>query len=145
MSRDYCQLNNSLNKKGFSGPSVDYPDLLGHCIQKETLFSHNNTFQCFEQHTQIPTTLCCSGVAEITDRYLVFLALVRGSSRFSTAVDGLCQVPNSLFAVSTPGGKELHHPHFITFQHHLVEVVISELDYILLIASAAATALLEGS
>lgn len=49
---------------------------------------------------------------------------------------------HSLLAVSTPGGEELHHPHVITLQHHLVKVVVSELDHILL---AAAAALLEGS
>lgn len=55
-----------------------------------------------------------------------------------------CQAPNSLFAVSTPGGKELHHPHIITLQHHLVKVVIGELNHILLTATAASTtALLE--
>lgn len=61
-----------------------------------------------------------------------------------TAGGGLCQLLNSLFAVSTPGREELHHPHVITLQHHLVKVVISELDHILLAAAAAPTALLLG-
>jgi len=61
---------------------------------------------------------------------------------FPTAGDGLCQISKSPFAVSTPGGEELHQPHPITLQHHLVKVVISELDHILL---TAATILLEGS
>ncbi len=50
-------------------------------------------------------------------------------------------MPNSLFAVSTPGGEELHHPHVITLQHHLVKVVVGELNHILL--TATATLLLE--
>lgn len=49
---------------------------------------------------------------------------------------------NSLFTVSTPWCKELHHPHVVALQHHLVEVVVGELDHVLL--SAAAALLLEG-
>lgn len=69
-----------------------------------------------------------------------------GVSLFSNAQDGLRQAPNLLLAVSTPGGEKLHHPHIITLQHHLVKVVISELNHILLAATTAATTtLLEGS
>lgn len=49
---------------------------------------------------------------------------------------------DSLFAVSTPGGEELHHPHLAALQHQLVEVVVSELDHILLAAAAASAAAL---
>lgn len=67
-----------------------------------------------------------------------------GINLYHSEGDGLCQVPNSLFAVSTPGGEELHHPHVVTLQHHLVKVVISEHDHIILTAAAAAL-LQEGS
>lgn len=52
-----------------------------------------------------------------------------------------CQEDDSLFAVSTPGCEELHHPHLATLQHHLVEVVVCKFDDILL--AAAGTLLLE--
>lgn len=69
-----------------------------------------------------------------------------GINLYHSEGDGLCQVLNSLFAVSTPGGEELHHPHVVTLQHHLVKVVISEHDHIILTAAASAAALLqEGS
>lgn len=69
-----------------------------------------------------------------------------GINLYHSEGDGLSQVSNSLFAVSTPGGEELHHPHFVTLQHHLVKVVISEHDHIILTAASAAAALLqEGS
>lgn len=45
--------------------------------------------------------------------------------------------------MSTPGGKELHQPHVIALQHHLVKVVVCELDHIVLTATATATLLLE--
>lgn len=49
--------------------------------------------------------------------------------------------------MSTPGGEKLHQPHIITVQHHLVKVVISELDHIFLVPTTAATttALLQAS
>lgn len=46
-------------------------------------------------------------------------------------------VPHSLLAVSTPGSKELHQPHVIAPQHHLVKVVVSELDHVLLAVTVA--------
>lgn len=68
-----------------------------------------------------------------------------GINLYHSEGDGLCQVLNSLFAVSTPGGEELHHPHVVTLQHHLVKVVISEHDHIILTAAASAALLQEGS
>lgn len=51
------------------------------------------------------------------------------------------QVTNSLLAVSTPGGKELHQPHITAVQNHLVKVVICELHHILLTAATTTTLL----
>lgn len=51
--------------------------------------------------------------------------------------------PNSLLAVSTPGGEKLHHPHIVTLQHHLVKVVVGEHHHVLLAAAAAAALLLK--
>lgn len=58
------------------------------------------------------------------------------------------QVENSLLAVSTPGGEELHQPQIIAVQHHLIKVVISELNNVLLASATAvatAAALLQDS
>lgn len=44
-----------------------------------------------------------------------------------------------LFAVSTPGGEELHHPDIITVQHGTVKVIIGQLHHILFIASTTST------
>lgn len=44
-----------------------------------------------------------------------------------------------LFAVSTPGGEELHQPHIVAVQHGTVKVIIGQLHHILLIASTAST------
>lgn len=53
-----------------------------------------------------------------------------------------CQEEDSLFAVSTPGSEELHHPHLAALQHHLVEVVVGKFDHVLL--AAAGVLLLQG-
>lgn len=44
-----------------------------------------------------------------------------------------------LFAVSTPGGEELHQPDIVAVQHGTVKVIIGQLHHILLIASTAST------
>lgn len=59
-----------------------------------------------------------------------------------THFNGVREEEDSLFAVSTPGGEELHHPHLAALQHQLVEVVVGELHHVLLAAAAAPTALL---
>lgn len=44
-----------------------------------------------------------------------------------------------LFAVSTPGGEELHQPDIVAVQHGTVKVIIGQLHHIFLIASTAST------
>lgn len=51
-------------------------------------------------------------------------------------------LPNLLFAVSTPGGEELHQPHIIALQYSLIKVVISQLHHILAAPTAATITLL---
>lgn len=41
--------------------------------------------------------------------------------------------------MSTPWGKKFYHPNITGVQNHLVKVVISQLDDILLVATTAAT------
>jgi len=46
-----------------------------------------------------------------------------------------------LFAVSTPGGEELHQPDIIAVQHGTVKVIVGQLHNILLISSTTSTLL----
>lgn len=78
------------------------------------------TFQCRER--EVPLTSVSWG---------------RHKSLLRWGVYNLLRASNSLLAVSTPGSEELHHPHIIALQHHLVKVVISEHGHVILVALAA--------